>query len=420
MKLFKWILNREFRSVFINQIILILGVFITTKILTNVLSKADYGYYALALSIVTLISMLPFSAFDQAVMRYISIYKDNNEYKERYSSIIGIYLAIFLIYTFIFTVSFRVIKIPHPWNDLFTILMFYLVFYTLSNTVKSIERANRNTLSILISNLFDLTAKIGVLIFLWKIDELTIRSTFTAFGIIFAIVVIYFGAVKNKFSLKLIDLKIFRRTFIELYHFSYPLIVWASFGWLQNMINRWYLNYFIGSESVADFALMSSLVLTGINSFSGIVNSYVIPIIYQRENTEKGFARKTVNRIIPKVIMFYTAVFVILVFFNKEIILLLADSNYMNSSWMLPIMFLASSIYSVGMMTTFEIYSDKKTKKLILSSITPGLFSLVGGFFLIKEFSINGALISFVISYALYGILTFQASYMYRKLKLDS
>jgi O-antigen/teichoic acid export membrane protein len=183
------------------------------------------------------------------------------------------------------------------------------------------------------------------------------------------------------------------------------------------MLNRWYLNIYVNSESVAEFALMSSLVLTGVNTFSGIISSYLMPIFYQKELIEKGYTSKKITKIIPYIILFYLFVFIFLLFSNEIIILIIADSRYLSNSWMIPVMFIAVSIHSVGMISTYEIYADGKTNKLIFSSIIPGIVSLVGGFIFIKEFAIIGALIVFCASYGLYGILTILVSNKYKNLK---
>jgi O-antigen/teichoic acid export membrane protein len=411
------LLNKEFRTVLFNQFIIIIGTFGLIKILTTLLSKEDYGYYTLSISIVALISMLPFSAFDQAVSRYISIYKINSNYTKMYSNILFLYMIIFGIYILIYIGLKSFFYLDDPWNGLSNVLLFYVLFYTLVNTTKAIEKANRKRSQVLLADTFDLVMKISALLILWKINKLDIITLFILFGIIAMSITLYLTVHENKFSVTKIDYVVTRKIASELFSFSYPLILWASFGWLQNMINRWYLNYFVDTESVAEYSLMSSLILTGINAFSGVINSYIIPIIYQKENSENGFANKTIIKLLPIVIGFYAVVFVILLFFNKQIISLVSDSSYTESAWMLPLMFLAGALYSVGMMSTFEIYSDKKTNKLILSSIIPGLFSLVAGYFLIRDYGSMGAVISFMISYGLYGILTLRVSYKYGRYK---
>jgi hypothetical protein len=47
----------------------------------------------------------------------------------------------------------------------------------------------------------------------------------------------------------------------RIWSFSYPLLIWAVFGWLRDIANRWYLDYSLDKESVTLFAMMSSIAL---------------------------------------------------------------------------------------------------------------------------------------------------------------
>lgn len=416
MEKIKKIMSKELRLIVISQGISVFGVFMITKLLTNLLDKAGYGYYALAISISTLISMIPFSAFDQAVLRYSSIYKSEGDYKKKYSNVIIIYLGIYMLYVMLFLIIVNYLDLSAPWDRLWMIMICYTFAFFMSNTVKSIERANRNRKRVMYVNLFEIVSKILIMILLWKVSMVNVYYIFTGFTVVLFIIVIYLANV-NGFSVKYYKLSSVFLTFKDLFLFSYPIIIWASFGWGQNMINRWYLNYFVSPESVAEFSLMSSLVLTGVNSFSGIVNAYIVPIIYEKSNIDGSYASKMIKRTIPLMAGFYIFVVLILILFNKQIMIIFADDSYIKYSWMLPILLVALSIHSIGSVVTLEIFADKKTSRLIFTTILPGMFSIIGGYFLIKRYLIIGALITFFISYVMYGLFCFIVSFKYNKNK---
>jgi O-antigen/teichoic acid export membrane protein len=101
--------------------------------------------------------------------------------------------------------------------------------------------------------------------------------------------------------------------------------------------------------------------------------------------------------------------FLIVYLFKDFIVVLLTDDKYLSVSWILPWMFLAYSLYVLSMISTYELFAHNQTKKLILSSILPGIIAFLGGYFLIKDYGIEGALYNYMLTYISYALFTFYA-----------
>jgi len=168
-------------------------------------------------------------------------------------------------------------------------------------------------------------------------------------------------------------------------------------------------------EQVALFAMISSLALVAPTALQGVIGNFFIPILYQKENENKGATQLFLQYALPILTLIFLIAFSIVFFFKNNIVELLTDTKYLSVAWMLPWLFLSYSIYIISMISTYEIFAKKKTKKLIVSSVTPGIISLVGGYFLIKNYGLNGAMFNYIITYNSYSLLTFYVVFKFWK-----
>jgi O-antigen/teichoic acid export membrane protein len=69
------------------------------------------------------------------------------------------------------------------------------------------------------------------------------------------------------------------------------------------------------------------------------------------------------------------------------------------------------------MMSTYELFAHKQTKRLIISSIAPGIISLISGYYFIQYYGLDGALINYIITYGSYSLFTFYVVFNYWRKK---
>lgn len=398
--------NKELIWTILYQASVLFGGLLLIKLLAVSLSKNDYGYYALITSISAFVLMMPFTAFMQGISRYLSIYTKKNKINEFYTNIIFIFVSLVIFYLIISLVLKYFIS--DAWNEIYFFIVLFIFSEIFKTLFYTINNANRKRKSVAISSILEFSMKSIIIYLSYKYKIIDISYTLMALiggNILATIVSIY--ANKSVFLFNHIEKKNFRIYFSRIWIFSYPLLIWAIFGWLRDMSNRWYLDYFLDKESVALFAMMGSLALIAPVALQGIIGSFFIPILYQKENNEKGYTRRFLKIMLPSVLGLFLISFVITYYFKDFIILLIADEKYLEISWMLPWMFLVYSFYVLAMMSTYELFAHKQTKKLIVSSIVPGVISLICGYFLIKEYGINGALVNYAITYGSYSLFTF-------------
>ena len=189
--------------------------------------------------------------------------------------------------------------------------------------------------------------------------------------------------------------------------FSIPLLIWALFGWLQNMIGRWYLNALVDEKGVALYTMLVSISYFFPYAFYSVISTYIMPIVYSKNQ------KCTVKFLFALLLSCFALLliyFCVIVLFDNEIILLLADAKYLGIAKYLPVTSMSSIIYVLAMLSTVEIYRSRKTSKLLLPTILPGIVMSSAGFFLIKEYSLFGAVMNYILGQLIYSIVVFPLS----------
>ncbi|MFT5759981.1 MAG: O-antigen/teichoic acid export membrane protein [Alteromonadaceae bacterium] len=406
--------NKEFYWTLLFQLTSLLGGVLLIKLLAVSLSKAEYGFYAIITSMVTFVLMMPFTALLQGVGRYVSIYQKKGQDVIFLNSVFVLILICVALYTFLALFFYTFFSLNIEWSDKFLAVFVFTMSEVFKVMFRTINNANRERKNIAISVFSEFFLKISLIFSVYLLSTINVIDVLHALILanILSVLIMYSKHTKTIAS---ISKKHFKVHVQRIWLFSYPLLIWGTFGWLRDMSNRWYLDYFLDKEHVALFAMMGSLALIAPFALQGVIGSFFMPIIYQKENEEKGFSRKFLNILIPVLTVVFFISFVIVYFFKNFIVTLLTDDKYLSISWMLPWMFLTYSLYVLSMISTYELFAHNQTKKLILSSVLPGIIAFVGGYFLIKNYGIEGALYNYMLTYTSYALLTFLAVHNYRR-----
>lgn len=391
----------------LSQLILLAQLIIQNKLLAVYFSKLDYGNWSLLLSIYVLISMIPFTAFDQAIAK-LTYSKINSDEQYYFTNNVYLgYLLLFLMY-FIALISLTPALFA---NTILSTFFAYFMLYTFSEILKNsllvMDNASRNRLRVMLLRLFELLFRSILLIVLGLTDNFNINNVLIIF-MIGNIILILTSYRKFNTFFNYIKINKFKELFKEILTFSYPLVIWAVFGWLQNMINRWYLDYYLNPEIVAAYTILVSLSFFFPNAIYGIINNFFMPYIFSK-NTKSSFSFYIKYILIVGLFLSLYTIFV--AFLREYLVLILADSKYLEISSYIPFLTLSSSIYIIAMLSTFEIYRSGETKLLLFPTILSGLIPAIAGFFLINHFGFIGAIMNYFLGQMVYSILVLYISY---------
>lgn len=409
----KKIINKESAIVLIYTCLSMFGLLIVMKLLTVYLTQEEFGLYSLILSVLAFVGIFPFKALDQAILRYVSIARQANHFNIFYSNFIALFILLSLFYLLIFIM----VKIFFSNSN---ILILYtnhiyalLVTEYFKSSLQTSLAAERQRAKLLLSYALEISFKIGLI--LYFANSITIEIILYTFIFTNVLSSIYlFLQNKNDFDPYVITRKNFLIYNRKLINFGYPFIIMAIFTWARDMSGRWIIDMYLDKSTVALFSVLTAIAMIIPAGIQTILSSYVVPIIYQRENVQKGFARKITNVIFITIPIFFSTTALIVYEFSDTIISFFATDVYSVSPWILTTLFVSYSFYTLAMFSIYEILANEQSKLLIFPSILSGVVSIASGLILITQYGFEGAIYSYILGYMSYSIAIFVTVFKHR------
>lgn len=383
----------------------ILGGALTVKVLTNTLSINEFGKYSLVVALSTFLAVIPFTGINQGVFRYI---KSHNDAFLLFRSIFYIYLLILALYSFLFFLLSYFLNV-----DLYIYFTVFLLISTVYiNNLFWIDNAFEKQKKIFFLYFFDIILKISILMLLSYSKQINIFTVLITISL--STFVVYSFGVKDYFRFKKICIKESINTIQPLWLYARPIVAWSIFTWSQTMIYRIYLSIFETSEVVALFTLSSSLAIMPISGLIGVVSAYVLPKLFVNE-VDGVYHYHLLNKVTLLISCFLICSTILFSFAYESIVVLFSSEAYRESSWMFPIMFTSQCIYCIGTIYSYRLYAEKRTKNLVVANVIPGVLAIFTGYYFIDNYGNTGAVISFVSSWSLCGLLLIFVTNIYSK-----
>lgn len=391
-----------------------LGSLFVLKLLTNYLSVDQFGIYSLILSVMALVAILPFNSVSQANIRYFSIYQN----KRKLPEFIHLARKWFVLFSFFYGLLFLIsaLLLNYDWK-LLTTIYFLIIAEVAKTSLRGIVNSARKRKNVAISGLIEFTLKLVLIYLAYKYIGLNIYWTIAIFIVanMFSIYPVWVSFIRTTKKPKDKFKNILEK---RMFWFSLPLIIWGVFGWARDMSNRWYLEWFVDTESVAIFTVLASIALILPTAIQSLVNAYYIPIIYQKENKQPGYTAKFMNRFAIYFVVFSSFLAFFLSIFSSEVVVLFSSAVYVDYAPALTWMVFAYSLYILSSIMAIEVFAAKKTFYLLLPNIVPGIISMLLGYYMIKKYGLDGAFYSYLITYSAYAVLMFATIYVFRRKEL--
>ena len=249
-----------------NQIISMALMFVEAKVLTNLLDISDYGAYNQVLTTASLVTTVFSLNLGHGFIRFASGFPDEKK-KETFHTVL---LTQTLLYLFAFLLTLPVgLKISEFLTDLKVI---YPVFFIgllaiISGGICNIQNfllVSGQDVKMLLQNLYKTIIDVVFII----AAVLIIPSLFGAlFGYLLGeLFCFFFFSISNKIKYKGINVHI--EILKELLRFSLPLMVTSIAYWIITSSNRYIINYYLGLESVGQFAIANRLPMMIVTIFT--------------------------------------------------------------------------------------------------------------------------------------------------------
>lgn len=369
---------------------------VQNKLIVVGFSKAEYGSWSLLLTVYTLLEMMPFSSLFHGTYRYSFSYaKQKNNY---IFTVYKFYGLIFIVQSAI--CAFVNILFPSVFGS--TRLMVFFLLYTITEIFKNesinINNGARDRGYVFLGRTVEFAVTITILWLLIRMEAMCKETLCIALMFRNAIVILSMIRKRERIN----NGSIFLSQIREIVLYSIPLLGVNIFLYIQNVINKWYLNGFLSDEMVAMYTVIIGVSYYPPNAYLGIANNYFLPVVYSKEG--KIGLRKYLQYItVFSVPLFLYCGLVPLI--GKVLILLLYDERYLDALPYVGVSSFFICVYSVASFATFVLRRDNSNNKFVGAQIVTSLSMLIIGYFLIKSIGLKGAMINYCIGQLLWSIL---------------
>jgi O-antigen/teichoic acid export membrane protein len=410
-----------------NQVIISLIIYgavfilemVRVKLLSNILSVEDYGYYSLIFNSVSYISQIILLATDRYIVKK-SAEVGGVEARTTLNSILIWYFVSSII--FIPIILFSNILPFNPW-----LITSATIFFGITNIYRFFLLGLGAGRSYSFLNLIILHGWLPLLlvsIIIIEVDIQLILNLMT-FGFFISMIFSYFlyrKTIKDKLTNSVKDPKAFSWSALrEAFAFSLPLIPLAFSSKLMQFGDRFFLLNFLGPEEVALYSIASSMIAIIIGATSAIFD-----IMRSRLFGAKNDMLSNQIAIRTATLMFYFAspIVVLIIVFGESIIMMLSSVQYQSASNI--VLFLIPQIYISITISIFCSLLERKNRTSVIGSwYAVGLFFyMVFNYVLIMDYGKVGAALAGTISSTviLIGLAMNidKSNYPWKKLLLDT
>lgn len=392
------IIKKFFQFAMGNVIILFIG-FITTPIITHLVSPEDLGKYSLFNTIGNLCALICMMGTDQAFIRFY--YEETECSRVKLSKV---FLRFCLINSIILCVCFWVLK---SWISTMVIgtdsylLIMGLCTFVLFNIIYNVVLLQlRVEQKLNMYNVIHTLQKLFYLIFAVCIY----RKGF--YGLMSAIAMAYFFAgmlgmvLEKKVWLFSKTQKItLRHNFKEILFFGFPIFFSSIIAWVFQASDKIMLKIFSDFRELGIYASAADIIIL-LNAVQSAFATFWIPVAYEQylkepDNTE--FFTKA-NQIIS-LTMFSIAVVLIM---TKDVLGFVLGSSYEEAVYIFPFLVFMPIMYTISETTVLGINFKKKTIYHIWISIIASASNIALNALLIPLYGAKGAAIGTGLAYFVY------------------
>lgn len=396
--------SKEFTQVVFGKMVEVGGTVLFLKLLAALFPKELMGSYLLGTSISAFILTISFSAINQGVLRNIEGYKRTSVLSIFYSSgLLGYLVFCFpvVVALLLMLLGFGLISVS---LNVLIVVALWISLDSIKGYVSCVATALRERGQLSIGAAIEFSVKFVAIFGLYYFQEMSVVNIFLMLS----------AASFSSTSYLLVNQRNLFQTprlnnFVDLFYdsirFCWPMMLWGSFGWSQNMAGRWILESYAGLTSVAEYGVLTTIGSFPVTAIFGVLANYLQPILY-----EKHAINIDIKKIMTRVIYGSIPIIFLAGFFSSllhiQIVEILASANYVKDSFYLPFIVISSAFYWLGNTLSYSQLAQRKVALLLIPNIIPGVFSIIAGILIIPSLGVAGAILVYCLG-NLIGALIF-------------
>ena len=412
--------NKELIIYFISSALTSVLGFVLSILYSKMFSPSDYGIYSIAASTYNLVLNLYCGWITSAIIRCFQEYENKNKIDKFYGSFFQLQIILGIIFLIIPNIIIWNLNIDYLLKEIFCV--FTIVYYfeesiaiinTMLRAKKEAKQYNTNTI---INNMLKIIFVL-VLYYVFNIENvIVIVLSLLMTEIIQYIYLFKKLHLKKYFNRKLFDLKIIK----DMFKFGFPLIGVALTSWVLSTSDRYIIQYFFSSTEVGLYSYAYSLG----NSLFNLLIQFIMLAAYPnivtswenegREKTEeiiKYYLRLYMLIIIPSIVG--------VICVAKDFFVGFTDIRYHGSYIVFILTCISIAVLGLSQYTNKAWELTKRTNMILLLNLTAAIINIILNFIFIPKFGYAAAVVTTLISYLLYLIISLILSRKILTLKIN-
>lgn len=406
-------LFKKFMEYGVGSIITLLLGFITSPIITRIISPEQNGKFSMFNTVTNLLMLIVMLGLDQSYVRYYYEEEPCNRGKLlrqciRAPLITNLFVAVLLI-IFYKQISIFIIQEESVFTTILLAinLLISLIFRFAILQIRMKQRGKLYSLLNILMKVLNLVF-ILLIFYVYKNNYMTLilANIFTNLVIVFTALFIERREWLNKGE------GILKTSEREIIKFGLPQVFSMSIIWIFQSVDRIAIKEFSGFNEVGLYS-GAMTIISLLNAVQGTFTMFWTPVAFERyskDPNDKEFFSK-INKIVTVVMLLIAIVLISC----KDIIVLLLGPKYREAVFIFPYLVFMPIMYTISETTVLGINFKKMPKYHINIAIVSAIVNILGNMILVPKFGAKGAAISTGISYIVFFMVrTYFSNKLYK------
>lgn len=383
-------LAREFSWILVGQLASVLGAVILVRVLTEYLSPAQYGELALGLTVAGLVNQVVTGGINAGIIRFYSIAAEKSElngylFASRKLMLTASAVVVSMAVVIMVGLSWTGYS---QWMGVVTAALLFSILSGYNSSLSGIQNAARQRAIVALHGGLDAWLKILLaLAFMRWLGETStaviLGYTLAALLVTGSQLLLLQKAIPHADRSSLAS----ENWTAQILSYSWPFLIFGFFTWLHQASDRWALQVFSTASDVGLYAVVFQLGYMPIGVATGLVVTFLVPIVYQRSggaaaSPNKMDAHRLTWRIALVCLGMTSGAFIFMLLWHDELFRVLVAEEYRWASYFLPWMVFAGGVFAAGQMLALKLMADMRTSALtpikIITAIVGVLMNIFG------------------------------------------
>lgn len=398
--------------VFVGQLVSIIGMIIGIRLITELVSPAEFGVVTIGLTFATLVNQLLYGPLANGTARFYHAAREKSQLMGYGFSIAKIVIYLFLSSVIILLVVVSILYFKDL--DMYaSIVVFAFIFSQLNgmySTINAAHAAARSRKTVSIFQITDTWLRYGLSVVFILILGASASSVLLGYVIgafiVVAMQLLFLPRASHQTSYGSQESN---QWGYQIFTYSWPFAAWGIFTWARLVSDRWALVAFSDTGSVGLFAVLAQLGYYPVTLAVGIVSQFLSPIIYEKagDGSDKVGIRlvNKIGSLVELAAILTTAVaFLISYIFHDEIFTLLVSEEYRTASVYLPWIIFSGGIFAIGQITSVQLMAYLKTRSMLRINVITSLLGVFLNFLLVYFYGLSGVIVSAILFSIIYYV----------------